>query len=176
MAKKNTTTKTAEAIAEMKKSVVAIGKVDQVAKAESQGFTAELEKATDALATALTWRIGLETKVAVLKDGTVRKYIKVTRGLPRDVNVILVEGKGHSIQVKSYATDKKYKETEKKPLTADQKSYNDTVDSWAKKCDKESKARLEKVLADANTWDALWGYVSLIERNNAIAESEKYFS
>lgn len=176
MSKKNTTTKTAEAIAEIKKAAVAIGKVDQVAKAESQGFTAELEKATDALSMALTWRIGLETKVAVLKDGTVRKYIKVTRGLPRDVNVILVEGKGHSIQVKSYAVDKKYKETEKKPLTADQKSYNDTVDSWAKKCDKESKDRLNKVLADANTWDALWGYVTLIERNNAIAESEKYFS
>lgn len=176
MAKKNNNTKTAEAIAEMKKDAVAIGKIDQIAKTEGQEFATSLERATDALAMALTWRIGLETKVAVLKDGTVRKYIKVTRGLPRDVNVILVEGKGHAIQVKSYAVDKLYKDTEKKPLSADQKAFNESVDSWAKKCDKESKARLEKVLSDANTWDALWGYVTLIERNNAIAESEKYFA
>lgn len=68
-----TTTKTAEAIAEVKKAAQNVGKIDQVAKAEGQDFAAQLKQATDALSLALTWRIGLETHVAVLKDGTVRK-------------------------------------------------------------------------------------------------------
>lgn len=172
----NTTSKTAQAIEEAKKIIVAVGKVDQTAKEEGGDFAAQLKQATDALALALTWKIGLETHIAVLKDGTVRKYIKVTKGMPRDLDVILVEGKGHSIKVKSYSRDVRYEEKENKPLTTEQESYNLAMDSWQAKCDKESKARLEKVLADANTWDALWGYVALIERNSEIAKSEKYFA
>lgn len=170
-----TTTKTAQAIAEVKKAAQNVGKIDQIAKAEGGDFAAQLKVATDALALALTWRIGLETHVAVLKDGTIRKYIKVTKGMPRDLDVILVEGKGHAIQVKSYSRDARYEEKENKPLTTEQEGYNAAMDSWQKKCDKESRDRLTKVLADANTWDALWGYVALIERNNEIAKSEKYF-
>ncbi len=152
-----------------------IGKIDQVAKAESGDFAAQLQQASDALALGLTWRIGLETHVAVLKDGTVRKYIKVTKGMPRDLDVILVEGKGHTIKVKTYSRDVRYESTEKKTITEQEAEYNAAMDSWQKKCDKESRDRLDKVLADANTWDSLWGYVALIERNNEIAKSEKYF-
>jgi hypothetical protein len=170
-----TTTKTAEAIAEVKKAAQNVGKIDQVAKAESGDFAAQLQQASDALALALTWRIGLETHVAVLKDGTVRKYIKVTKGMPRDLDVILVEGKGHTIKVKTYSRDARYEATEKKGITAQEAEYNAAMDSWQKKCDKESRDRLDKVLSDANTWDSLWGYVALIERNNEIAKSEKYF-
>jgi len=170
-----TTTKTAEAIAEVKKAAQNVGKIDQVAKAESGDFAAQLQQASDALALALTWRIGLETHVAVLKDGTVRKYIKVTKGMPRDLDVILVEGKGHTIKVKTYSRDVRYESTEKKTITEQEAEYNAAMDSWQKKCDKESRDRLDKVLADANTWDSLWGYVALIERNNEIAKSEKYF-
>ena len=171
-----TTTKTAEAIAEVKKAAQNVGKIDQVAKAEGQDFAAQLKQATDALSLALTWRIGLETHVAVLKDGTVRKYIKVTRGMPKDLDVILVEGNGHTIKVKSFSKDVRYEEKENKPLTAEQESYNLAMDTWQVKCDIESKNRLEKVLKEANTWDALWGYVALLERNNEIAKSEKYFA
>lgn len=170
-----TTTKTAQAIVEVKKTAMNVGKIDQVAKSEGQDFAAQLERANDALALALTWKIGLETHVAVLKDGTVRKYIKVTKGMPRDLDVILVEGKGHTIQVKTYSRDFRYEASEKKGITAQEAEYNAAMDSWQKKCDRESKIRLEKVLTDANTWDSLWGYVALIERNNEIAKSEKYF-
>lgn len=170
------TTKTSMLIAEVKKAAQNVGKIDQVAKAESQDFAAQLQQATDALALALTWRIGFETHVAVLKDGTVRKYIKVTKGMPRDLDVILVEGKGHAIKVKSYGRDARYEDKENKPLTSEQEEYNTAMDSWQAKCDGESKNRLNKVLKDANTWDALWGYVALLERNNEIAKSEKYFA
>jgi hypothetical protein len=95
--------------------------------------------------------------------------------MPRDLDVILVEGKGHTIKVKTYSRDVRYESTEKKTITEQEAEYNAAMDSWQKKCDKESRDRLEKVLATANTWDSLWGYVALIERNNEIAKSEKYF-
>ncbi len=170
-----TNTKTSQAITEVKQAAQNVGKIDQVAKAESGDFAAQLKQATDALSLALTWRIGLETHVAVLKDGSVRKYIKVTKGMPRDLDVILVEGKGHTVQVKSFSRDVRHEEKENKPLSSDQESFNAAMDSWQKKCDKESRDRLNKVLVEANTWDSLWGYVALIERNNEIAKSEKYF-
>ncbi|ADY13675.1 hypothetical protein [Sphaerochaeta globosa] len=170
-----TNTKTAQAIEEAKQVILAVGKVDQAAKEEGGEFAAQLKQATDALSLALTWKIGLETHIAVLKDGTVRKYIKVTKGMPRDLDVILLEGKGHTIKVKSYSRDVRHEEKGTNPLSSEQVDYNNAMDSWQAKCDKESKARLEKVLKDANTWDALWGYVALIERNNEIAKSEKYF-
>ncbi|MBJ2356022.1 hypothetical protein [Sphaerochaeta sp. S2] len=170
-----TTTKTSQAIAEVKKAAMSVGKVDQVAKSEGQDFASQLERATDALALALTWRIALETHVAVLKDGTVRKYIKVTKGMPKDLDVILVEGKGHSIEVRTFSNDKRYVAKGDKAISEKEAEYNIAMDTWQKKCDRESKLRLEKVLADTNTWDVLWGYVALIERNKEIAKSEKYF-
>lgn len=46
---KNTNSKTEQAIAEAKKAILAVGKVDQVAREEGQDFAAQLKQATDAL-------------------------------------------------------------------------------------------------------------------------------
>jgi hypothetical protein len=129
----------------------------------------------DALSLAMTWKVKLSSHVAVLADGSVRKYLHVDKGMPRDLDVILVEGKGHTINVKSFSLDERYEATDKKALTSDQQEYNDRMAGWAKKCDKESRSRLELVLSDAKTWDTLWGYVALLERNKEISKSNKYF-
>jgi hypothetical protein len=124
----------------------------------------------------MTWKVKLSSHVAVLADGSIRKYLHVDKGLPRDLDVILTEGNGHTIIVKSFSLDERYEATDKKPLTSDQQAYNDHMAEWAKKCDKESRARLELVLSTAKTWDTLWGYVALLERNEEIKKSNKYFA
>ena len=71
--------------------------------------------------------------------------------MPRDLDVILVEGKGHSIVVKSYSRDARYEATEKKAITPEQEAYNKAMDVWTKKCDTESKNRLETVLKEPSS-------------------------
>lgn len=52
---------------------------------------------------------------------------------------------------------------------------NDRMSAWFVKCNDEAKGHLDVVLSDAKSWDALWRYAALMERNAEISESEKYF-
>jgi hypothetical protein len=170
MATKKTATK------ETTKAMREAGMKGQKAKAEKSEFEAQLEAAQEGLSTALAWRVKLSTHLVVLPNGKTRKYISVDSGMPRDVKVALFEGKNHSIPVKAVSRDKLYTSTPKQPLDATQSAYNEAMTSWAKKCGREAKNRIEKVLADAKGFDALWGMVELLERNEEIKKSEVFFS
>ncbi len=146
-----------------------------VGKATVQTFEKDLQTAMEASAIAMTWKVKFSTHLAVLKDGSVRKYIHIDGGMPRDVDVILVEGEGHTIVPKTFCNDQKYKATEKRPLTTDEAAYNKRMDTWYERCGKEAKERLDIVLTTTKSWDVLWGYVALMERNSEIAKSDKYF-
>jgi len=170
---KNTTTNTATTKAIDKANMVQAGKKMQESKAELSQFEKDLEFATEKLALATTWKLKLSTHYVTLKSGKIRKYISVDSGMPRDISVILVEGKDHNIQVKFISSDSKYS-NDKKANTTDQDSYNAMIDKWARVCGKEATNRIETVLKAVKGFDELWAYVVLLERNAEIAKSEKF--
>lgn len=172
----NTAAQKTKKAAAPKASTVEAGKKLQAAKAELSSFEKEVAAATDKLRTALAWKVRLSTHFVTLADNTVRKYIAIDSGMPRDVSCILVEGKDHNIAVRYISSDARYEATEKKPLTDAQTAYNNRMDSWAKVCGKEATSRISTVLSDCKGFDELWALVALLERNAEIKASEKFFN
>lgn len=166
MANKKNTTTTATAN-------VKTGKELQAKQAEMSKFEQELAQANEKLRMALAWKVRLSTHYVVTAEEKTLKYISVDSGMPRDVKVILVEGKDHNISVRSKATDAKYEESpkSKKSLSDDELSYNERVDSWAKTCGREAVARINLVLANCKGFDELWALTKLLERNAEIAKA-----
>lgn len=174
MAKKNTTTTattTATATDSKKKTMVEVGKDLQKKAAELTQFDKDLQDAQKALSLALSWKIKLSTHFVTLKDEKTRKYIKVDSGMPRDVSVILVEGKDHNIAVKFLSVDARYTNQN---MTEGETSYNKMIDAWTKVCGKEATSRINEIIKSVKGFDDLWAYVVLLERNAEIAKSEKF--
>ena len=156
----------------------AVSKENQAIRAELSTVEAEAFDGKAKLSDALTWRIKMSTHVVTLASGTVRSYITIDSGMPRDIRVALVEGKAHSIQVRVVSRDKAYEtHPRKKPsLTPAEEGYNAKMTDWSVLCGKEAAARLQTIMSAVGGWDDLWAAVCDLERNDEIAKSEVFFS
>jgi hypothetical protein len=94
--------------------------------------------------------------------------------MPRDISVILIEGKDHNVSVKYLSRDKKNVGSEEKPINADQQAYNDNSDKWAKVCGKEATKRITTILKSVKGYDELWAMVKILERNEEIKKSDRF--
>ena len=173
-ATKTATTKTAQA----ENTARQAAKENQTKREKLSTAEVEAVDAKEKLSDALTWRIKMSTHVVTLANGTIRKYITIDSGMPRDIRVALVEGKAHSIQVRVVSRDKAYEtHPRKKPsLTPAEEGYNAKMTDWSAVCGKEASARLQTIMSAVGGWDDLWAAVCALERNDEIAKSEVFFS
>lgn len=156
-----------------KENMVTNGKAITEKAKELTALERDVAQAKDKLAKAISWGIDFNLHQVMLNDGTLRQYITVAKGMPRDAKVALVQGKNHTIDIVVVGKDKVYEGSE---LSEDQLAYNSKIEQWQRTVKSEVRKRLNVALSEVAGWDELVAMTAILNRNSAISASNTYFA